>query len=69
MMTAARALALIRGRDYVLPQDVRELARDALHHRIVLSYEALAADVGADSIVDSVLEVVPVPEIVVERAA
>ncbi|MGH3099974.1 MAG: AAA family ATPase, partial [Thermoleophilia bacterium] len=69
LMTAARALALIRGRDYVLPQDVRELARDALHHRIVLSYEALAADVGADSIVDSVLEVVPVPEIVVERAA
>ena len=63
LMTAARALALIRGRDYVLPQDVRELARDALHHRIVLSYEALAAEVGADSIVDSVLEVVPVPEI------
>ena len=69
LMVAARALALIRGRDYVLPQDVRELARDALHHRIVLSYEALAAEVGADSIVDSVLEVVPVPEIAVERAA
>jgi MoxR-like ATPase len=70
LMTAARAFALIRGRDYVLPQDVRELARDALHHRIVLSYEALAADVGADSIVDSVLEVVPMPEIdLVERAA
>ena len=63
LMTAARALALIRGRDYVLPQDVRELATDALHHRIVLSYEALAAEVGADSIVSSVLEVVPVPEI------
>ena len=70
LMTAARALALIRGRDYVLPQDVRELAKDALHHRIVLSYEALAAEVGADSIVDSVLEAVPVPEIdLVERAA
>jgi MoxR-like ATPase len=63
LMTAARALAVIRGRDYVLPQDVRELATDALHHRIVLSYEALAAEVGADSIVSSVLEVVPVPEI------
>jgi MoxR-like ATPase len=70
LMTAARALALIRGRDYVLPQDVRELAKDALHHRIVLSYEALAAEIGADSIVDSVLEVVPMPEIdLVERAA
>jgi MoxR-like ATPase len=54
----------------VLPQDVRELAKDALHHRIVLSYEALATEIGADSIVDSVLEVVPMPEIdLVERAA
>jgi MoxR-like ATPase len=70
VVTAARALALIRGRDYVLPQDVRELANDALHHRIVLSYEALAADVGADSILDSVLEVLPIPEIdLAERAA
>jgi MoxR-like ATPase len=70
LMTAARALALIRGRDYVLPQDVRELARDALHHRIVLSYEALAAEVEAGSIVGSVLEAVPVPEIdLAERAA
>ena len=70
LMSAARALAVIRGRDYVLPQDVRELARDALHHRVVLSYEALAADVDAGSIVDSVLEAVPMPEIdLVERAA
>ena len=70
IVTAARALALIRGREYVLPQDVRELAKDALHHRIVLSYEALAADIGADSIVESVLEVVPMPEIdLAERAA
>jgi MoxR-like ATPase len=66
----ARALALIRGRDYVLPQDVRELASDALQHRIVLSYEALAAEVGPESIVDSVLDVVPMPELdLVERAA
>jgi MoxR-like ATPase len=70
LMTASRALALIRGRDYVLPQDVRELAKDALHHRLVLSYEALAAEVAADAIVDAVLEVVAVPEIdLTERAA
>jgi MoxR-like ATPase len=70
LMAASRALALIRGRDYVLPQDVRELARDTLQHRIVLSYEALAAEVGADSIVDSVVEVVPMPELdLVGRAA
>jgi MoxR-like ATPase len=70
LMTAARALALLRNRDYVLPQDVRELAKDALHHRIVLSYEALAAEVGADTIVDAVLEALPAPEIdLVGRAA
>jgi MoxR-like ATPase len=70
LMTAARALALIRGRDYVIPEDVGELARDSLHHRIVLSYEALAAEIGADSIVESVLQAVPMPEIdLVERAA
>jgi MoxR-like ATPase len=70
LMAAARALALVRGRDYVLSQDVRELARDALQHRIVLSYEALAAEMGADSMVDAVLEVVPLPELeLVGRAA
>jgi MoxR-like ATPase len=70
LMAAARALALIRGRDYVLAQDVRELARDALQHRIVLSYEALAAEVGAASIVDAALEAVPLPELeLVGRAA
>jgi len=70
LMSAARALALVRGREYVLPQDVVDLAQDALHHRIVLSYEALAAEVGADAIVDAVLEAVGVPEIdLVERAA
>jgi MoxR-like ATPase len=70
LMAASRALALIRGRDYVLPQDVRELGRDALQHRIVLSYDALAAEVGPESIVDSVLEVVGMPELdLVERAA
>jgi MoxR-like ATPase len=70
LVTSARALALIHGRDYVLPQDLRALAKDALHHRIVLSYEALAADIGGGTIVDSVLDAVPAPEIdVVELVA
>ena len=43
LVHAGRALALLRGRDYVLPSDVRDLARDVLRHRIVLTYEALAA--------------------------
>ena len=60
---AARALALIRGRDYVTSEDVRELAKDALRHRLVLSYEALAEGVSADTILDNVLATVPVPEV------
>ena len=63
MILTARALALVRGREYALPQDVKELAHDVLRHRIVLSYEALADRVDADQIVDRVLEVVPVPEL------
>ena len=63
----ARALALIRGRDYVTTDDVRELAKDALRHRIVLSYEALAESVDADTILESVLAAVPVPEVSLAR--
>ena len=64
---AGRALALIRGRDYVTIEDVRELVKDAFRHRIVLSYEALAESVDADTILDSVLETVPVPEVSLTR--
>jgi MoxR-like ATPase len=64
---SARALALIRGRDYVTGDDVRELAKDALRHRLVLSYEALAEGVDADRILDSVLTTVPVPEVSLAR--
>jgi MoxR-like ATPase len=64
---AARALALIRGRDYATIEDVRELAKDAFRHRIVLSYEALAEGVDADTILDSVLATVPVPEVSLTR--
>jgi MoxR-like ATPase len=64
---AARALALIRGRDYVTIEDVRELVKDAFRHRIVLSYEALAETVDADTILDSVLATVPVPEVSLTR--
>jgi MoxR-like ATPase len=63
LVHAGRALALLRGRDYVLPVDVRDLARDVLRHRIVLTYEALAAGVDADKVLDRVLEQVPMPRI------
>ena len=48
----------------MLPDDVRELALDVMRHRIVLSYEALADDVTADSIITKVLGTVPEPEVV-----
>ena len=63
LVHAGRALALLRGRDYVLATDVRDLARDVLRHRIVLTYEALAAGVDADRVLDDVLEAVPVPRL------
>ncbi|GAA4882751.1 AAA family ATPase [Pseudonocardia benzenivorans] len=63
MVLGAKALAFLRGRDYALPGDVRELARDVLRHRIVLSYEALADDVSADDLLDRVLAAVEQPEV------
>ena len=64
LVTGARALAFLHGRDYVLPEDVGELALDVLRHRIVLSYEALADEISADTIITKVLDAVAVPEVV-----
>ncbi|WP_432824514.1 AAA family ATPase [Dactylosporangium sp. CA-092794] len=61
LVLAARALAFIRGRDYVVPEDLEELAADVLRHRLVLSYEALSDDVTPDMIVARVLAAVAVP--------
>jgi MoxR-like ATPase len=68
MVHAARALAVLRGRSYALPVDVRDLARDVLRHRIVVSYEALADGVTPDRLLDDVMETVPVPQIELSRA-
>jgi MoxR-like ATPase len=66
LVVGGRALAFLRGRDYVLPYDVSELAADVLRHRVVLSYEALADDVSADNIIARVLDAVPEPEVVLQ---
>jgi MoxR-like ATPase len=63
LVAAARALALIRGRDYVVPGDMEALVRDAFRHRLVLSYRALAEEVSPDSLLDQVLVAVPMPQI------
>ena len=61
LVAAGRALALLRGRDYAVPQDVFDVAFDVLRHRLVLSYEALAEGVEADTILARVLSVVTAP--------
>jgi len=66
LVHGGRALAFLRGRAYVLPQDVAELAPDVLRHRVVLSYEALADDLDADAIVTRVLGSVPAPDVVLQ---
>jgi MoxR-like ATPase len=63
MILGAKALAFLRGRDYALPADVRDLARDVLRHRIVLSYEGLADAVTPDDLLTHVLASVPTPDI------
>jgi MoxR-like ATPase len=70
LILAGRALALVRGREYALPQDLREIAPDVLRHRMMLSYEALADGVTPDAIIDRILAAVPVPELALrERMA
>jgi len=69
LVQAARALAVVRGRDYVLPEDLHTLAKDALRHRLVLTYQALAEEVSADTILDAVIAAVPVPRIELARTS
>ena len=63
IVAAARALALVRGRDYVIPQDVVEMIPDVLRHRLVLSYDALADEVDADQVITRVLQTVGLPQV------
>ena len=63
LVRGAKALAVLRGRDYVLPVDVSDLALDVLAHRLVLTYEALADEVPATKLVEQVLTVVDPPQI------
>ena len=63
LVAASRALALTRGRDYVLPQDVLDIAVDVLSHRLVLSYDAIADGVPAAHAVRRLLQTVPLPQV------
>jgi MoxR-like ATPase len=58
---ASRAIAFLRGRGYVVPEDVKDIAKDVLRHRILLTYEAEAENVASETVVDRILERVEVP--------
>jgi MoxR-like ATPase len=62
LIEGARALAFLRGRSYVLPEDVADLVPDVLRHRLVLSYEAISDGQSADTLIARVMKAVPVPE-------
>jgi MoxR-like ATPase len=63
LVAAGRAMALLRGRRYVLPQDVYDVARDVLRHRVLLSYEALADGVDSEQVVEKVVRTVLAPRV------
>jgi MoxR-like ATPase len=63
LIAGGRALALLRGRTYVLPQDVYDVAPDIFRHRLVLSYEALARDIGVNDVLARILSTVPAPRV------
>jgi MoxR-like ATPase len=67
LVHGARAIALLRGRSYALPQDVTEVAADVLRHRLVLTYQALAEEVTPDQILAKVLTAIPAPRIDLAR--
>ena len=61
LVRAARSHALLSGRDYVTPHDIKSLARDILRHRIILSYEADAEGLSADDLLGRILDRIRVP--------
>jgi len=61
LILTARALAFVRGRSYVLPQDILDMAYDVMRHRLVLSYEAMSDNVTSDVILARILRQIPVP--------
>jgi MoxR-like ATPase len=63
LVAASRALALLRGREFVLPQDVYDVAPDVLRHRVLLSYEAIADGVTAEHIVNRIVGTVLAPRL------
>ncbi len=69
MIEGAKALAMLRGRTYVLPEDMIDLVPDVMRHRVVLSYEALAENITADALVQQLLKHIAPPDKPLAHAA
>jgi MoxR-like ATPase len=63
LILASKALAILRGREYILPEDVRDLAPEVLRHRISLSYDALADDIKLETLMNTIISAVPTPRV------
>ena len=61
LVEGARALALLRGRNYALPEDMSDLVPDVLRHRVVLSYEGLSEGLTSDALIERIMKAVPAP--------
>jgi MoxR-like ATPase len=68
LILTARALAFVRGRDYVLPEDVLDMVLDVLRHRLVLSFEALSDDVSSDTLLRTLVGRIPLPVVPLREA-
>ena len=60
LISAAKVIALMNWRDFVLPEDIKQIAYDVLNHRLVLTYEAIADEVSTDKIIDKIVQSVPI---------
>jgi MoxR-like ATPase len=63
LVAAGRALALVRDRNYVVPQDIFDVARDVLRHRVLLSFDAIADGVEPDQVVEHIVATVVAPQV------
>ncbi|MFN3266901.1 MAG: AAA family ATPase [Deinococcales bacterium] len=63
LILGAKALAIMRGREYALPEDVRDLAFDVLRHRVVPSYDALAGSVSMENVIEQIIQGISLPRV------
>ena len=61
LFKAVKAMAFLRGKDFVTPVDVAYIVKEIMHHRLVLTYEAEAEGITADSLIDKIVKTVPIP--------